>query len=63
MQMLRGGGGSNNKVDAEVRKSQEARRASAKNSSGSGKLSNAFYSAVEMSKQPSYSQVAPQSKP
>ena len=63
MQMLKGGGGSNNKIEAEVRSSQEARRASAKNSSGSGKQSNAFYSAIEMSKHPSYSQVAPQTKP
>ena len=63
MQMLKGGSGSSNKIEAEVRSSQEARRASAKHSSGSGKLSGASYSAIEMAKHPSYAQVAPQTKP
>ena len=64
MKMLKGSGGggsSNNKISNEVRRSQEAGAAAAKNASGNGKM-GALYSAIELAKQNSYARVAPQAR-
>ena len=59
MQMLKGAGGSSNKIDSEARRSQDLAQ---KNSGSSGGKLSALYSAVEMTKQNSGNKIAPHSK-